>query len=68
MSFARTREGMIMLGEIVWGRINSCRADRSVSFGVGGAVVAVIIVGVGPSSWGWCAGVPHRHPHFRGIM
>jgi len=30
--FARTREGMLVLGDVFWGRINSCRADRSVSF------------------------------------
>ena len=46
MPFARTREGMIVLGDVFWGRVNSCRADRSVSFRVGGAVVALIIVGL----------------------
>ena len=34
------------LGDVFWGRVNSCRADRSVSFRVGGAAVALIIVGV----------------------
>ena len=43
MPFARTREGMIVLGDVFWGRVNSCRADRSVSFRVGGAAFAVII-------------------------
>ena len=47
MPFARTRvEGMIVLGGVFWGRVNSCRADRSVSFRVGGAAVALIIVGL----------------------
>ena len=46
MPFARTREGMIRLGDVFWGRINSCRADRSVSFRVGGASVGLIIVGL----------------------
>ena len=47
MPFARTwEEGMIVLGDVFWGRVNSCRADRSVSFRVGGAVVAVTIVGL----------------------
>ena len=46
MPFARTREGMIVLGDVFWGRINSCRADRSVSFRVGGAAVGLIIVGL----------------------
>ena len=32
-------------GDVFWGRVNSCRADRSVSFRVGGAVVVLIIVG-----------------------
>ena len=45
MPFARTREEMIVLGDVFWGRVNSCRADHSVSFRVGGAVVAVTIVG-----------------------
>ena len=46
MPFARTRvEGMIVLGDVFWGRVNSCRADHSVSFRVGGAAVALIIVG-----------------------
>ena len=45
MPFARTREEMIVLGDVLWGRVNSCRADRSVSFRVGGAAVALIIVG-----------------------
>ena len=36
---------MIVLGDVFWGRVNSCRADRSVLFRVGGAAVAVIIVG-----------------------
>ena len=45
MPFARTREGMIVLGDVFWGRVNSCRADRSVSFRVGDAAVAVIIAG-----------------------
>ena len=62
-AFARTREGMIKLGDVFWGRVNSCRFDRSVSFRViGGAAVALIIVGAGPTLWGWCA-VPHRHAH-----
>ena len=60
MPFARTPEGMIILGDGFWGRVNSCCVDRSVSFRVGGAAVAWIIVGAGPTSWGWCA-VPHRH-------
>ena len=46
MPFARTREGMIVLGDVFWGRVNSCRADRSVSFRVGGAAVGLIIVGL----------------------
>ena len=46
MPFARTREGMIVLGDVFWGRVNSCRADCSVSFRVGGAAVALIIVGL----------------------
>ena len=46
MPFARTREGMIVLGDVFWGRVNSCRADRSVSFRVGGAAVALFIVGL----------------------
>ena len=37
---------MIVLGDVFWGRVNSCRADRSVSFRVGGAAVALIIVGL----------------------
>jgi hypothetical protein len=41
-----------MLGEVFWGRVSSCRADRIVSFHVGGAAVALIIVGAGPTSWG----------------
>ena len=45
MPFARTRAGMIVLGDVFWGLVNSCRADRSVSFRVGGAAVAVTIVG-----------------------
>ena len=46
MPFARTWvEVMIVLGDVFWGRVNSCRADRSVSFRVGGAAVALIIVG-----------------------
>ena len=46
MPFARTREGMIVLGDVFWGWVNSCRADCCVSFRVGGAAVALIIVGV----------------------
>ena len=46
MPFARTREGIIVLGDVFWGRVNSCRADRSVSFRVGGAAVALIMVGL----------------------
>ena len=46
MPFERTREGMIVLGDVFWGRVNSCRADRSVSFRVGGAAVALIMVGL----------------------
>ena len=46
MLFARTREGMLVLRDVFWGRVNSCRADRSVSFRVGGAAVAWIIVGL----------------------
>ena len=46
MPFARTREGMIVLGDVFWGRVHSCRADRSVSFRVGGAAVGLIIVGL----------------------
>ena len=46
MPFARTREGMIVLGDVFWGRVNSRRADRSVSFRVGGAAVALTIVGL----------------------
>ena len=42
MPFARTREGMIILGDVFWGRVNSCRADRRVPFRVGiGAVAGV---------------------------
>ena len=66
-SFARAREGMIVLGDVFWDRVNSCRADRSVSFRVGGAAVALIIVGAGPTLWGWCA-MFHRYSHFRGFM
>ena len=44
MPFARTREWIIILGDVFWGRVNSCRADRSVSFRVGGAAVALTIV------------------------
>ena len=34
------------LGDVFWGRVNSCHADRSVSFRViGYAVIALIIVG-----------------------
>ena len=46
MPFARTREELIVLGDVFWGRVNSCRADRSVSFRVGGAAVALILVGL----------------------
>ena len=46
MLFARTREWMIVLGGVFWGRLNSCCADRGVSFCVGGAAVALIIVGL----------------------
>ena len=46
MPFARTREGMVVLGDVFWGRVNSCRADRSVSCRVGGAAVALMIVGL----------------------
>ena len=47
MPFARTREGMLVLGDVFCGRrVNSCRADRSVSFRVDGAAVALIIVGL----------------------
>ena len=67
MPFARTREAMLILRDVLWGRVNSCRADLSVSFAVGGAPVALIIVGAGPSSWGHCA-VPRGHAHFRGFM
>ena len=34
------------LVDVFWGRVNSCRADRSVSFRVGGAAVALIMVGL----------------------
>ena len=34
------------LGDVVLGRVNSCRADRSVSFCAGGAAVGSIIVGL----------------------
>ena len=34
------------LGDVFWGRVNSCRADRSVLFRVGGAAVGSIIVGL----------------------
>ena len=47
MPFARTRGGVIRLGDVFWGRVNLCRADCSVSFHVGGAAVALIIVGGG---------------------
>ena len=40
------REFELSLGCVFWGRVNSCRADRSVSFRVGGAAVALIIVGL----------------------
>ena len=46
MPFARTREGIIILGDVFWGWVNSCRADRRVPFRVGGAAVALIIVGL----------------------
>ena len=46
MPFARTGEGMIVLGGVFWGRVNSCRADHSVSFRSGDAAVALIIVGL----------------------
>ena len=36
---------MLVLGDVFWGRVNSCRADRSVSFRVGGAAVGLIILG-----------------------
>ena len=39
-----TREGMIRRDEGLWGRVNSCRADFSVSFYVSGAVLVFIIV------------------------
>ena len=58
---------MLVLGDVFWGWVSLCRADRIVSFRVGGAAVALIIVGAGPTSWGWCA-VPHCHAHFRGFM
>ena len=40
ISFARALEGMIRLDDVLWGRVNSCRADRSVSCRVGGAALA----------------------------
>ena len=46
MPFAHTREGMLVLGDVFWGLVNSCRADRRVSCRVGGAAVALIIVGL----------------------
>ena len=46
MPFARTRDGMLVLGYVFWGRVNSCRADRSVSFRVRGAAIALAIVGL----------------------
>ena len=45
MPFARPRGEIIVLGDVFWGRVNPCRADRSVSFRVGGAAVDLIIVG-----------------------
>jgi hypothetical protein len=35
---------LLFLGDVFWGRVNSCRADRSVSFRVGFAAVALTIV------------------------
>ena len=46
---------MIILVDVFWVRVNSCRTDRSVSFRVGGDAVVLIIVGAGPTSWGWFA-------------
>ena len=46
---------MLKLGDVLWGQVNTYRADRSVLFCVGGAAVALIIVGAAPASWGWCA-------------
>ena len=37
--------GGARLGDVFWGRVNSCRADRGVSFRVGGAAVALTMVG-----------------------
>ena len=45
MPFSRTQAGMLVLGDVFRGRVNSCHADRSVSFRVRGAVVALTIVG-----------------------
>ena len=39
-----TAGDMIRLGDVLWWRVNSCWAARSVSFHVGGAVLALIIV------------------------
>ena len=46
MPFPRTREGTLVQGDVLWGRVNTCRADCSVSCRVGGAAVALIIVGL----------------------
>ena len=51
MPFARTREGMIILGDVFWGRVSSCRADGSVVCRVGGAAVALIT---------WARAPPHH--------
>ena len=37
---------MIILGDVFWGRVNSCRADRGVSFHVVVAAVVLIMVGL----------------------
>ena len=46
MPFSRTRGKLIVLGDVFRGRVNSCRADRGVSFRVGVAAVGLIIVGL----------------------
>ena len=46
MPFAHAREAMIILGDIFWDLVNSCRSYCLLSCRVGGAAVALIIVGL----------------------
>ena len=53
---------------VFWGRSTHAVLTVVCSFRViGGAAVTLIIMGAGPTSWGWFA-VPHCHAHFRGFM